>query len=385
MPVFRYQALNVKGQKIKGFAYNKDIKELDDYIKSKHCYLIKAVIHKTPYYAIHRNVKISTLRDFFIDLHRLLERKITFLDAIDVLSSMTTDVAMQIAMCEIHYFIENGMRIFQAFKTCSIPFENFIIQCIRNAEEIGNMSYACKTISAFLDYKIRFIQNRNKILFYPICVFSMIILLLILSLRYVVPNIRSFLDESIQIGMNQRILFFLSDCLLQIPLIVQCICIFAVLSCFYWRKQKKGIRDAGSIYSASLWISWVQMIAMFLKSGITLKDALEFSIQEVNEPSLRQAIQTIIHHVVNGQSLYETLQTMPALPVSVVKFAKLGELGGNLGEMLEESAKFEQNKLNHRIEKIFQYMQPTLLIIAGGMLLWILYTTLIPLYSVIAF
>lgn len=315
--------------------------------------------------------------DFFGQLAVLLHHKIALTEALHLMAlTLPARAGTLIAIIQEH--LRHGASFAEALTRVPIPhlFPSFVLSTLRSAEETGCLASSCALLQEFFTVQKDLQRQQQKAVAYPAFVLLTLLGVLTVLLRILVPNMRGLFEETDApaLGFSQRFLFALSDIAVRSPFafalgMVVLLVVFAGAYRVFLRRNT----GFGGIQALST-------LAILLQAGIPLKSALDL-VWESSSRKDRSALREIIHQVTSGTPLHEALASTPFFPSCAAKFAELGEASGTLGIMLAQGAQFERERVRTRARRRIALIQPILLGILGGLILWMIMTMFIPLYS----
>jgi type II secretory pathway component PulF len=386
MPLFKYKAITPGGSVQSGIIIGQDLPEVREILKCRGLSVVRVYMPlKTPFFTSSLRIHEEVVK-FFEYLRVLLEQKISLTEALGIIECVVNYQSIKKALLQISYDIRQGVGFSEALKQHKHLFSDFIVQCCDNAEKTGTLCGACCNICPFLNMRVAMLKTSKKTLFYPFCVLGALVLLIFAVLQYVIPMTKMFIAETGHISASQKILFFLSDLFVGHTFLFALI--FASLIILAFFLYKRWLRTS-LLYEKQNWIFWLHMFSSLLLSGVAIKEALHVSNSHM--PALKRHLQKIEESIINGVSFYDTLAIVSAvvsqgcglprcLP-SVLSFAKIGETNGQLGKMLFQCARLEQEHLNYRTEALLARLSPAMLAFAGLVIVWIISSAFVPLYD----
>lgn len=383
MRSFKYKAITKSGSKINGAASFLNVEELKKELYSRKQILIsfQEIKHSKIFF---KNLDYD-IKTFFYNLGVLLENKASLCDSLEILSEMIESKELKLSVTEIIFDMTSGLKFSKALEKHSHIFDNFIIRCIKSAEEVGQMQYICKIIGEFIETKMNFVSKARKALFYPKCVILAITVLFVIALKYLIPSMKDFFISQDNTAYSGKFLFSLSDYVLKIPNIYL---IFAIAAVLLISKQKQNINRILKYnlfkdkYTQKYeWLAWGQIFSILLQASVPIKEALLFSKKYFLSNNGIKNIKNITDEVFKGVLLSDALSHQNHVPKNFIKFIKIGESCGELGKMLAQCVLFEQKKFMDTIEKRIALLPPVLLAIAGFLIIWLISTILFPLYE----
>lgn len=381
MPIFIYKAINKKGQIIHG-TINSLQKDCIEMLLAREGLTLIRLESKSYLHRLQKN--IIDLQNFFFQLSHLLQQKITLKDALNIISmTMESRLAKKILMAIIND-IQQGISFSDALLKYPHIFNSFVVGSLKSSENTGNLEKNCKMLCEFFKRQNLIQKQHQKAIFYPFCVFFTLFIFLTMILRVLIPHIRNFLEETDTLSISQKLLFSLSNLSLHSPFSYFITFIILIVSFYilweYFVFSRNYSRNSN--YEGILWLN---TLAILLQSGVILKDALILSQQQIKKSSFKKEIEKVTQKVMQGASFCQTLQEVNTIPPSTAKFAEIGESSGSLGLLLTQNAQFEMQKFIEKTYQKISFIQPSLLIILGIILLWIVFTVFLPLYNKLSF
>jgi type II secretory pathway component PulF len=366
VPTYVYKAIDKTGNLITGNVEALKKEDVDASIRSRGLTLIK----------LERTLRLKAnpvnLGAFFKQLSILLNQHITLKDALEIMATIESKRSVQKFLTETLSAIKSGSSFAKALSNFPQVATPYVIGSLERAEQIGNMEKTCEMLSQNFEAQEALKKRMRKALTYPTCVFVAILGLMVMTLRIVIPNVRSIVQD------DDSLIFALSDLSVNHP--HMCITValsLAVAGFIAWRKIRAKL-STGSNYNSILWLN---SVAILLQSGIPLKDALLLSNRQTKSNELKIAIAEMTRNVVNGEPFHNELQRVMCVPRSAAKFAEIGNACGLLGDTLAQCANIEMQRLFSQTQQRIALLQPMLLGILGLVLLSLIFSIFSPLYD----
>jgi type II secretory pathway component PulF len=126
-------------------------------------------------------------------------------------------------------------------------------------------------------------------------------------------------------------------------------------------------------------------ISLMLKENVNLLEALEIESEFESSAEISNDIIGIVNDIRNGQSLSAALRSRKMLSDREIAIITAGEKAGNLQTSFELASEFTTNSLHNKIEKIISMTQPIGTLLAGILLIIIVYSVLFPIYDKLSF
>ncbi len=227
---------------------------------------------------------------------------------------------------------------------------------------------------------------------YPAVLLTILVIIIAILLIVVLPKFQSFFaDMGAELPLITSLLLDLSDLLR-----TQWYWIIAgVAGVFFgialWRRTPAGRRllervfygfpVVGSIARKFVYTRFSRTLSTLVAGGIPLVTCLEIVARAVETPLFRDAVEGVAAKVREGAALWEMLDETELFPGMMVEMIKVGESSGALAEMLEHVADFNDEEIDHELQRAVSLVEPIMLVlmavVVGGMLLAIYYPMLV--------
>lgn len=375
--VYVYKALDACGRVVRGFARAASSEELAALLLEQHLTLIRC----------HPTFKLPWRLDvdgawFFGRLGHLLSQKISLCDSLFILQN-TVQGRSQFFLQTVLELIQRGTSFADSLTKSGISFPPFVCSCLHHAEASGTLASTCVLLQKFFETQTALRDQHRKSLAYPLFLLLVIFGVLTALLHLLVPQLKDLILEFSNKktpGLGGSFLFFISDFAINHPWLYSTGALFIggiilITLRFILNGTAFGIchcQDPSTLL-------WMETFSLLIQSSIPLSQALALSTQHINSKKLD--LSQLVQAIHSGQSLHQALRQVSSLPASFIKFAELGEKSGSLGLLLQQGSDFALKECFESSKRRNALTAPTLLILAGVFLLWIVMTLFAPFYK----
>jgi type II secretory pathway component PulF len=123
-------------------------------------------------------------------------------------------------------------------------------------------------------------------------------------------------------------------------------------------------------------------LAALLESGVPLASALPHAARASGDAALTGRLLAAREKVVHGERLSRALATHGATTLMVVRLVRAGEESGRLAAMLAHAARLEREYAVGRTKALVRLLEPSLILIFGGIVAFVAAALLQALYSI---
>jgi type IV pilus assembly protein PilC len=137
----------------------------------------------------------------------------------------------------------------------------------------------------------------------------------------------------------------------------------------------------GDVWNKFAFSQLSRTLSTLLSGGIPLVNALEIVADSTGNRLVTNAMHSAIASVREGQSLSKSFEASPVVPDLAIEMVQVGESTGSLSEMLRHVADFYDEEVNTRLNQIFTYIEPVLLVILATIVAFVLIALYLPIFN----
>lgn len=395
MAIFAYKAMNPAGKLVRGETDAINLVDLELRLKRMNLDLIHA--HPARQVALHRLAQIP-LRErihFCFHLEQLSRSGVPLIDALTDLRDSTEHPRMRNTIAAVVESIEGGRPLSQALSEHSLVFSPVFCSLVRAGETTGNLPDVLKELTASLKREDELAAYVKRLTIYPSIVLAVTLMAVVVSMIYVVPELaKLFRSAGTTLPLQTRLLIGLSDLLrhywaLILPGLAACLIGFIALikhnrrAAFRWDAFRLAMPLWGPVYRKIILARFANLFAMMYASGIAIIDTVRVAQDVVGNRVLRQALERVEQLIAEGQNVTAAFSSVGLFPPLVVRMLRVGEHTGSLDQALHNVSYFYERDVRESIERFQALLEPVLILLLGGLMMWIALSVLGPVYDVI--
>ena len=122
---------------------------------------------------------------------------------------------------------------------------------------------------------------------------------------------------------------------------------------------------------------------MMYASGITIIECIRTGEQIVGNKVIEQAMHQVGQHIADGATLSTSFERTELFPPLVLRMIRVGENTGALEESLINISYFYTRDIKESIEKLQSMIEPTMTVVLGAIIGWVMLSVLGPIYDLI--
>jgi type IV pilus assembly protein PilC len=129
---------------------------------------------------------------------------------------------------------------------------------------------------------------------------------------------------------------------------------------------------------------FASVFALMYSSGITILDAIRSSEEIAGNQVIQEGLRAVGQEIADGKNVTAAFQDVGLFPPLVVRMLRVGETTGALDTALLNVSYFFNREVREGIAKIQVMIEPTLTVVMGILLGWVMMSVLGPIYDTIS-
>ena len=333
-------------------------------------------------------------RDFVIfnqQFLALIQAGLPILKSLELLTQREKDEQFRTILLDIGERVKGGALLSEAFEAQGM-FPRVYTASLFAGEKSGGLE---EVLARFIQYQKTVNATRNKIktaLTYPSILAVLLVVLVSFLLAEVVPRFAQFyagMDAALPamtvllVDVSQAIRGHLIAGMLVAGALVVVLTMWArsIRGRSQIDRLKLRLPVIGEVWSKFLFAQLSRTLSTLLSGGTPLVGSLEIVADSTGNRVVTQALNRAVVAVREGQSLSRSLEPSGVVPEVAIEMIEVGESSGNLSEMLGHVADFYDEEVNTRLNQLFTYIEPILLMILAIIVAFVLIALYLPIFS----
>ncbi len=337
-------------------------------------------------------VRRSQLCLFTRELADLLAGGVPLARALDTLSRQAGQGVLAAVVASVKNEVHSGRSLADALAMHPQVFPPVYVNMVRAGEEGGFLDDALERLADFLDRQQELASRVRSALAYPVllvCVGGLTVSLLV---AFAVPVLaETFRDMGGSLPAPTRLLIALSDFLHAHWLTLAAVLVVLALVARQLLSTEAGLRARDELalrlpawkrLTTRLGVArFARTLGALLSSGVPILDALALARESTGNRVFADAIEAAAEQVRAGQPLAAELGKHACFPPAVIDMIAVGEESGRLGPCLLRIADRHERELDNALRVFVALLEPSILIVLGGFVLFIVLAMLLPVFT----
>lgn len=395
MPLYKYEAKNMDGKKLKGKLNIDNEEELRRKLKSKGYFLIS---YENEESLINLNLNVFykvSQKDLSIlcrELYFSFSSGINILESISIVKNQVENKKLENILENVFKEVEKGKMLSDAFsKFKDIP--KLFIDMIKVGEATGRLDEIMKDLADYYDKQYKQERKVKNALIYPKFLISFSLLIVAVLIAYVVPIfVENLLSANQKLPLPTRIVIALSNFIKnEILLILILILVIFLIKrfildknktyIFFRDKLKLKVKVLGTVSRQIMTARFARTFSILFAGGISVIDCMEISANVVENEYAKNKLLRCRDLIDNGSTIGDALATLDIFPKMLVQSIRVGEESGSVDKTLKKASDFYDSEANFALEKITNLIEPVMIIILALVVGFVVLSLVLPMFS----
>jgi len=330
---------------------------------------------------------------FCFQIEQLSSAGVPLLECLSDLRESSQNPYFQKVLGTICAEVEGGKMLSQALTGHPDVFSEVFVSLIAAGEQTGQLTLVFNNLFETIRWQDELIGQTKKLLAYPAFVALVVLGAVAFLMTYLVPQMSAFLRNMGQeLPLNTKILMAISSVFVSywwlfagLPLLVF-ISLAAVINNnskarYQFDIIKLNMPITGPILHKIIMARFARYFALMYQAGIPILEAIKICEKIVGNSVVADALSRVHTQISAGHLMSESFHNAGLFPLLVVRMIRIGENTGKLDKALLNISYFYDRDVNDAMQKMLKMIEPTLTVLLGAILGFIMYSVLGPVYD----
>ena len=382
MQKYKYTAVNLQKQKIKGTFIANDENDLAAQLAKQSLFLISAKPYKsdTPSafftLSIGGAVSLAELTTFCRQFSIMQNTGISILDSLDILRNQQYSAYFRKLLDVIYSDVKSGLLLSDALDKHKKVFPHFFRSMVRVGELSGKMELVFSSLADYYESDKAIKGKVKSALSYPLMLLAMTIGIVVLMLLFVVPTFRTSMSQmEVSADGIAKVVYDVSDFvvnywnLVLLGIVIVGLLIYLVArsesGALFFDKMKVTLPGIKTIQNNLLTARFARAFGLLLSSGMDLNSAMDTVEVIIGNRYMKKKFHDAAESVRQGMSLTVAFETYKLFPKMMIQMVTIGEKTGTLDEVMMRSCTFFDSQVETSLNSLVAKIQPAMLLFMG--------------------
>ena len=367
---------------------NKDKNEKDFYkkFKSKEAKKKRRKNLKPP---STKNLALATKQ-----LASMIKTGLPLLESLSILSDSTEDKTMKFIFKQASISISKGSTLLSILEAYPEVFDDMYLALVSAGEEAGLLPDVLERESKLLESLAKIKGQISSAMAYPIAIFTLTIIVIIVMLIFVIPIFTDiYRDSGTALPLLTNILVVASNKLKDFSFLAKVIPVIFIISFFARKEIKKNyfinwkdelflkLPIVKDLVTKSSLANFARTLSALNSAGVPILESLNIAQGTLGNRVFKRIVNRMNLEIQAGEPIYKVLDSSKYIPVMFTSMFRIGEETGELSEMVNKLADFYEEEVSSSVKSLTSILEPLMIVFVAGVVAVILVAMYLPLFS----
>ena len=382
MQKFKYVAVNLQKQKIKGTFIANDEHDLAAQLAKQSLYLISAKPYSndTPSafftLSVGNTVKLSELTTFCRQFAIMQNTSIPILDCLDILRHQNYTAYFKKVLQVVYEDVKSGVLLSEALNKHKKVFPDFFRSMVHVGEISGKLDEVFRSLADYYERDTALKGKVKSAMAYPMMLLGMTVGIVILMLAFVVPTFRdAMMQMDVEITGITKTVYDISGFVTDYWRVMLVALILLVMIVVLVLRTEKGAYGFDvlklklpllrTVQRNLLTARFARAFGLLLSSGMDMNAAMDSVEIIINNRYMKERFHAAAESVRQGMSLTNAFEAYDLFPHMMIQMITIGERTGTMEDVLMRSCAFFDNQVETSLNSLTAKIQPVMLMFMG--------------------
>ncbi len=395
MARYRYTAVDAEGRRLIGLADADNEAMLESRLAQRNLTLVRARPAPQRRFAVRTRIGRRELIHFCFQMEQMVNAGIGILDGLRDYADALPPGALRDVIAGVAERIEAGSAFSEALAAYPAVFSTLFVDLVRAGERSGELGAVLRHLTESLKWQDEMIARTRKALAYPAFVTVIVLGVVAFLMVSVVPQVTDFiLSMEGEVPWYTRLLIAVSHTvahdwpwLLGVPA-----ALVVALKLLLARSEAARLWfDAftlrlpliGPVLEKIVMARFAHYFALLFQAGLPVLECFQLCGGVVGNRHVARALAQAQRAVAGGEAVSDALEATGLFPRLVLRLLRIGERTGDLAQALANVNYFYRRDVDEAIERLQSLIEPTLNLIIGLLMGWVMLAVMGPIYDLI--
>ena len=396
MPLMRYRAVDERGRKRTGEMEAASAADLEARLARLGLDLVACREAKTRRAIRRGGVRRGDLVGFCFHMEQLMTAGVPVLEGLATLRDSTGNPRLRDVLADMVVSVEGGATLSGAMREHPRVFGGVFVNLVHAGELSGRVGEILGSLNEHLKWQNEQMALMRRLLTYPAIAGAVVMLVVFFLMTHLVPQLVSFIQGMGQeLPAHTRALIVVSDVfvaywylVLAAPaaafLLLRALCRASPAVAYAVDALKLRTWLVGPIMKRILLARFAGSFALLYASGITVLECIRICEGIAGNRAVEDATRRAGRKIAEGAGISAGFEATGLFSPLVLRMLRLGESTGGLDTALLNVSRYYNRGVTESMEQLQAMIGPTITVVLGAILFWVIFSVLGPIYDLIA-
>ncbi|MCY4220308.1 MAG: type II secretion system F family protein [Thiotrichales bacterium] len=396
MPLMRYKAVDERGRKRTGEIEAANPADLEARLARLGLDLVTFREARVRRALRRARVRRGDLVGFCFHMEQLLTAGVPVLEGLATLRDSAGNPRLREVLADMVVSIEGGATLSGAMREHPRVFEAVFVNLVHAGELSGRVGEILGHLNEHLKWQNEQIALMRRLLTYPAIAGAVVMLVVFFLMTHLVPQLVSFIEGMGQaLPAHTRALILVSDLFVAYWYLALTAPVAAFLLLRALGRASPAVAHAVDAFKLRTWLvgpimqrillaRFAGSFALLYASGITVLECIRICEGIAGNRAVEDATRRAGAKIAEGAGISAGFEATGLFSPLVLRMLRLGESTGALDAALLNVSRYYNRGVSESMEQLQAMIGPTITVVLGAILFWVIFSVLGPIYDLIA-
>lgn len=329
---------------------------------------------------------------YFRQVGIMLNAGMTITGAHDILVEQINKQSLRDLIMQISTSIKSGKSYSSALAQTPGMFPKLVVSLVTAGEVSGKLNEILLKLSDDLEKQRDFKSRFKSAMTYPVIVMVGVVAVVFILITFVVPQLLGLYTElNIELPVTTQILMSMSTFSAKWwPLILVGVGggVYALRKRmatesgqWWYYTTIMNIPIVGPLVKVAGLVIATRTLSLLLTAGVLVLDSINIVVDATANVIFQKAFRNVYLSIQKGLTISQGFEKEGVFPPVLVQMAAVGERTGKLDEILLKISEYFESETNNAMKALTTAIEPMILVVMGGVVLFIVMAVLSPIYN----
>ena len=397
MALYSYRAIDPRGKSITGQIDAVNMIDLEVRLQRIGLYLVRCSLSRKRGMTFRsESVKRSELINFCFHLEQMLIAGVPLVECLTDIRGSVDNSRFAEVLAGVIESIQGGENLSAALSNYPNIFNPVFCSLISSGEHTGRLPEVLHRSIETLKWEDELSTQTRRLMIYPAFVGGIVLIVVLFLMLYLVPQMVGFIrGMGGELPLHTQILIATSNFFSRYWWQILGIPPATILTVHLWAnarpdfklkidRAKLAIPIIGPVLQKIILSRFATTFALMYSSGITVIDAMRSAQQGAGNMAVGEGLRQVGQRIAEGVNITRAFDDAGLFPALVIRMLRVGESTGAMDTALLNVSYFYNREVRDSIARMQVMIEPTLTVILGVVLGWVMLSVLGPIYDTVS-
>lgn len=337
------------------------------------------------------SMKVAQRALFTRQLATLLAASVPLMDALQCVSKQSDDARVTRLANQLKQSVMAGKSLSEATDRHNKELGPLFSAMVKAGEASGQLVEVLLALADHMEQQAAMRQSILQALLYPMIMTTVALMVVIFLLWRVVPMMLSSLQEAhVMLPWPTLCLLALSDFFRQSAWLILSLMVigflllrtrFKTLLGSFFMKTLMSVPGVSSMIVLANTTRFIRALSVLQEASVPLMNSVQTASLLIRSPAMLAAMKQVLLQLSSGCALADALQKARFFSPMCVQMVRCGEQTGELSNALKQVAEWQSEQLSQKLKRWMTLFEPALMLVMGGVVLFIVLSVMLPIFS----